>query len=142
MRDVMTAAGMLLVLGVPAWYVGSLLLRAAAFGWFVFAGVGLLLAGQGDQSPWAPVAFAGLGLGCWAAGHVLHRARRGMVGHPDRSARVLRTATASASRAARAPERGDARARPAALNRRCGDLSPGASDDASPSALAPTAHTV
>ena len=43
----------------------------------MFAGVGLLLAGQGDQSPWAPVAFAALGVGCWAAGHVLHRARRG-----------------------------------------------------------------
>ena len=51
MRDVMTAAGVLIVLGVPAWYVGSLLLRAAAFAWLVFAGVGLLLAGQGDQSP-------------------------------------------------------------------------------------------
>jgi hypothetical protein len=73
----MTAAGALLVLGTLARCVGSLLLRAAAFGWFVFAGVGLLLAGQGDQSPWAPVAFAALGAGCWAAGHVLHRARRG-----------------------------------------------------------------
>ena len=65
------------MLGVLACYVGSLLLRSAAFGWFVFVGVGLLLAGQGDQSPWAPVAFAGLGAGCWAAGHVLHRARLG-----------------------------------------------------------------
>ena len=43
----------------------------------VFAGVGLLLAGQGDQSPWAPTAFAALGAACRAAGHVLHRARRG-----------------------------------------------------------------
>jgi len=77
MRDVMTAAGVLLILATVVWYVGSLLLRLAAFGWFVFAGVGLLLAGQGDQSPWAPTAFAGLGVGCWAAGHVLHRARRG-----------------------------------------------------------------
>ena len=140
MRDVLTAAGVLLVLGVLARYVGSLLLRAAAFGWFVFAGVGLLLAGQGDQSPWAPVAFA-LGAGCWAAGNVPHRARRGWWA-TDRRARVLRTPTAPTARAARAPERGDARARPAALNRPCGDLSSRASDDASPSALAPTAHTV
>jgi hypothetical protein len=86
MRDVLTAAGVLLVLGVLAWYVGSVLLRLAAFGWFVFAGVGLLLAGRGDQSPWAPVAFAALGAGCWAAGHVLHRARRGW--WPPRSPRA------------------------------------------------------
>jgi hypothetical protein len=77
MRDVMTAAGVLLVLGTLARCVGMVLLRVAAFGWFVLAGVGLLLAGRGDQSPWAPVAFAALGAGCWAAGHVLHRARRG-----------------------------------------------------------------
>jgi hypothetical protein len=141
MRDVMTAAGVLLVLGVLAWYVGSLLLRAAAFGWFVFAGVGLLLAGQGDQSPWAPVAFAALGAGCWAAGHVPHRARRGWWATPMAAACSpdgYRATGASCPR----PERGDARARPAALKRPCGDLSPRALDDASPSALAPTAHTV
>jgi hypothetical protein len=67
----------LLVLGTLARYVGTVLLPVAAVGWLVFAGVGLLLAGQGDPSPWAPVAFAALGAGCWAAGHVLHRARRG-----------------------------------------------------------------
>jgi hypothetical protein len=77
MRDVMTAAGVLLVLGTLARYVGTVLLRVSAFGWFVFAGVGLLLAGQGGQSPWSPVALVALGAGCWAAGHVLHRARRG-----------------------------------------------------------------
>src|SRR5512132_3381918 len=82
MRDVMTAAGVLLILGTVVWYVGSALLRAAAFGWYVLAGVGLLLAGQGDHSPWAPVAFAGLGAECWAAGHVLHRARRGWWASP------------------------------------------------------------
>jgi hypothetical protein len=53
----------------------------------------LLLAGQGDQSPWAPVAFAGLGAECWAAGHVLHRARRGWWASPL-AARVLRTPAA------------------------------------------------
>jgi hypothetical protein len=64
MSDVLTATGVLLVLGVLAWYVGSVLLRLAAFAWSVFAGVGLLLAGQSDQSPWAPAAFGGLGAGC------------------------------------------------------------------------------
>ena len=64
----MTAAGVLLVLGVPLWYAGSVPLRVAAFGCVVFVGVGLLLAGHGDQSTWAPVAFAGLGGACWAAG--------------------------------------------------------------------------
>ncbi|MGZ8634308.1 MAG: hypothetical protein ACXWZZ_10720 [Solirubrobacteraceae bacterium] len=93
MRDVMTAAGVLLILGTVDWYAGSLLLRAAAFGWFMFAGVGLLLAGHGDHSPWAPVAFAGLGATCWAAGHVLHRARRGWWASPL-AARVLRTPAA------------------------------------------------
>ena len=83
MRDVITAAGMLSLLGVPAWYVGSVLLRVAALGWFVFAGVGLLLAGHGDQSPWP---FAGLGVGCWAAGHVLDRAPAD--GWPPRSLRA------------------------------------------------------
>ena len=78
-----TAAGMLSLLGVPAWYVGSVLLRVAALGWFVFAGVGLLLAGHGDQSPWP---FAGLGVGCWAAGHVLDRAPAD--GWPPRSLRA------------------------------------------------------
>jgi hypothetical protein len=29
------------------------MLRGAAFGWFVLAGVALLLAGHGDQSAWA-----------------------------------------------------------------------------------------
>jgi hypothetical protein len=67
----------LIVLGVPAWYAGSALLRIAAFGSFVFAGIGLLLAGHDDQSPWAAVAFAGFGVACWAAGHTLHRACRG-----------------------------------------------------------------
>jgi hypothetical protein len=81
----------------------------------VFAGVGLLLAGQGPQSPWAPVAFAGLGAGSWAARHVPHRARRGSWATPDDRARVLPAPTAPPARAARAPERGDARARPAAL---------------------------
>ena len=84
MRDVITAAGMLSLLGVPAWYVGSVLLRVAALGWFVFAGVGLLLAGHGDQSPWP---FAGLGVGCWAAGHVLDRAPAD--GWPPRSLRAF-----------------------------------------------------
>jgi hypothetical protein len=46
MRDVMTAGGVLLV---PARYAGSVMLRAAAFGWFVLAGVALLLAGHCDQ---------------------------------------------------------------------------------------------
>lgn len=76
MRDVLTAAGMLLVLGALAWYAGAVLLRLAAFGWFVFAGVGLVLAGQGGRSARAPVACAGLRVGCWAAGHV-HWVRRG-----------------------------------------------------------------
>jgi len=53
MRDVMTAGGVLLVLGVPARYAGSVMLRAAAFGWCVLAGVALLLAGHRDQSAWA-----------------------------------------------------------------------------------------
>ena len=39
----MTATGVLLALGVPAWCAGSALLRVATLGWFVFAGVGLLL---------------------------------------------------------------------------------------------------
>jgi hypothetical protein len=116
MRDVLTAAGVLLVLGVLAWYVGSVLLRLAAFGWFVFAGVGLLLAGRGDQSPWAPVAFAALGAGCWAAGHVLHRARRGWWATPM-AARVFSGRLPRRRRERPRPERGDARARPATLNR-------------------------
>ena len=105
MRDVMTAAGVLIVLGVPAWYVGSLLLRAAAFAWLVFAGVGLLLAGQGDPSPWAPVAFAALGVGCWAAGRVLHRARRGWWASPM-AARVLAGRLPRRYRDAPAPQAG------------------------------------
>jgi hypothetical protein len=141
MRDVMTAAGVLLVLGTPARYVGTLLLRAAAFAWFVFAGVGLLLAG-GERSE--SVGAGGLRR---PGRRLLGRRARGapsapgMVGHPNGRARVLRTPAAPPARAARAPERGRT-ARPAALNRPCGDLSPRASDDASPSALAPTAHTV
>jgi hypothetical protein len=88
MRDVMMAAGGAARAARAGLVRGSVLLRVAAFGWFVFAGVGLLLAGQGDQGPWAPVTFAGLGVGCWAAGHVLHRARRGWWATPM-AARVL-----------------------------------------------------
>jgi hypothetical protein len=90
--------------------VGSLLLRAAAFAWLVFAGVGLLLAGQGDQSPCAPTAFAALGAGCWAAGHMLHRARRGRWATPM-AARMYACRADTATH--RRPKRGLAPACPA-----------------------------
>jgi hypothetical protein len=97
----MTAAGVLLVLGVLAWYVGSVLLRAAAFGWFVSRR--RVAAGRtGDQSPWAPVAFAGLGVVLGRRARAAPNAPR-MVGHPDRRARVLRAPAAPPARAARAP---------------------------------------
>ena len=105
MRDVMTAAGVLLVLGTLARYVGSLLLRAAAFGWFVFAGVGLLLAGRairvrGRRWPSLP--------GRRLLGRRVRAASSApwMVGHPDRRARLRRTPAAPPARAARAPRAG------------------------------------
>ena len=107
----MTAAGVLLVLGTLAWYAGSVLLRAAAFGWFVFAGVGLLLAGHGDQSPWAPVTFAGLGGACWARRTRATPDAPQTVGHP----RLPHGSSPDASR--RAPER-QRTAGPAALTAR------------------------
>jgi hypothetical protein len=77
MADLLTALGIMLVLGVGAWYLGSLLLRVAAFWCFVGAGLLLLVAGQGDVSPWAGPALFGWGVSCWALAHCLHRVRRG-----------------------------------------------------------------
>ena len=105
MRDVTTAAGVLLVLGTLARYVGSLL-RAAAFGWFVFAGVGLLLAGGGRSEP---VGAGGLRRpGRRLLGRRVRAASSApwMVGHPDRRARLRRTPAAPPARAARAPRAG------------------------------------
>lgn len=60
-----------------AWYLGSLLLRVAAFWCFVGAGVLLLVAGEGDVSPWAGPALLAWGAACWVIGHCLLRLRRG-----------------------------------------------------------------
>ena len=116
MSDAMTATGVLLVLGTLAWYAGSALLRAAAFGWFVFAVVGLLLAGHGDQSPWAPVAFAGLGGACWAAGRALRRARRGRWATPS-GARVFSRRRPRCRRWRPAPRAGQLTGRPGRADR-------------------------
>jgi len=118
MRDVMTAAGVLLVLGTVAWYVGSLLLRLAAFGWFVFAGVGLLLAGQGDQSPWARRPSPAWASAAGPPGTSCTE-RAAMVGHPDGRARVRRTPAAPIPRRTGAPKRGLAPACPATPDARC-----------------------
>src|SRR5919108_3542372 len=52
MLELLTAIGAMFLLGVIAWYFGSLLLRVAAFWRFLGAGL-LLVACQGDISPWA-----------------------------------------------------------------------------------------
>ena len=77
MAELLTALGMMLVLGVGAWYLGSLLLRVAAFWCFVGAGLLLLVAGEGGVSPWAGPALFAWGAACWVLGHCLHRLRRG-----------------------------------------------------------------
>lgn len=51
MAELLTALGIMLVLGVGAWYLGSLLLRVAAFWCFVGAGVLLLVAGEATSAP-------------------------------------------------------------------------------------------
>lgn len=79
MAELLTAVGIMLALGVGAWYRGSLLLRVAAFWCFIGAGLLLLVAGQGDVSPWAGPALFGWGVACWALGHCLHR-RAAVVG--------------------------------------------------------------
>jgi hypothetical protein len=77
MAELLTAVGIMFVLGVGAWYLGSLLLRVAAFWCFVGAGLLLLVAGQRDVSVWAGPALFGWGVACWALAHCLHRLRRG-----------------------------------------------------------------
>jgi hypothetical protein len=47
MAELLTAVGVVVVLGVGAWYLGSLLLRVAAF--WCFVGAGLLLLDSGPQ---------------------------------------------------------------------------------------------
>lgn len=94
MRDVMTAAGVLLVVGVLAWYVGPLLLRLAAFGWFVFA---RRRAAAGRPRRPEPVGARGLRR---PRRRLLSRGPRPApsaprtVGLTDRRARVLRTPAA------------------------------------------------
>ena len=82
MAELLTALGIMLVLGVGAWYLGSLLLRVAAFWCFVGTGLLLLVAGQGDVSPWAGPSLFAWGTGCWTLGHALHRLRRGWWASP------------------------------------------------------------
>jgi hypothetical protein len=77
MTELLTAVGVMLVFGAGAWYVGPLLLRLATVGCFAGAGLLLLVAGQGDVSPWAGPALVGWGTACWALAHCLHRLRRG-----------------------------------------------------------------
>jgi hypothetical protein len=77
MTQLLIAVGLMFLLGAGAWYVGSLLLRLAAVGCFVGAGLLLLVAGQGDVSPWAGPALLGWGTACWTLAHCLHRLRHG-----------------------------------------------------------------
>src|SRR3954470_14588574 len=96
MGDLVTALGIVLVLVVGAWHVGSPLLRAAASCCFLGAGLLLLAAGQGDVSPWAAPAVFGWGTACWTLGHCLHLppTPRSVVLASGRQA-VLRAATAA-----------------------------------------------
>jgi hypothetical protein len=82
MLELLTAAGMVFLMGACAWYFGSLLLRVAAFWCFLGAGLLLLVAGQGDVSPWAGPALFAWGAACWTVGHGLHRLRRGWWASP------------------------------------------------------------
>jgi hypothetical protein len=77
MAELLTAAGIVFILAMGAWYLGSLLLRIAAFWCFVGAGLLLALSGQGDVSPWAGPAMVGWGMACWTVGQCLHRLRWG-----------------------------------------------------------------
>ena len=82
MLELLTAIGAMFLLGAIAWYFGSLLLRVAAFWCFIGAGLLLLVAGQGDVSPWAGPALFAWGAGCWTLGHALYRLRRGWWASP------------------------------------------------------------
>jgi hypothetical protein len=77
MSDLLTAAGIMLVLVMGAWHAGSPLPRVAASCCFLGAGLLLLAAGQGDLSPRTAPAVFGWGTACWTLGHCLHRLRRG-----------------------------------------------------------------
>jgi hypothetical protein len=77
MAELLTAAGIVFILAIAAWYLGSLLLRAAAVWCFVGAGLLLVLSGQGDVSPWAGPAMVGWGAACWTVGQWLYRLRWG-----------------------------------------------------------------
>jgi hypothetical protein len=77
MAELLTAAGIVFILALGGWYLGSLLLRIAAFWCYVGAGLLLVLAGQGDVSPWAGPALVGWGTVCWTLGQFLYRLRWG-----------------------------------------------------------------
>jgi hypothetical protein len=68
MAELLTAAGIVFILAIGAWYLGSALLRAAAAWCFVGAGLLLALSGQGDVSPWAGPAMMAWGMACWTLG--------------------------------------------------------------------------
>ena len=106
MTELLTAAGIVFIVAMSAWYLGSLLLRIAAFWCFVGAGLLLALSGQGDVSPWAGPAMVGWGTACWTTlGQCLYRLRWGCWLTTSRPA-VLATpaapASAGASRGAKA----------------------------------------
>ena len=67
---------MTLLIGVGAWYRGSLLLRVAAFWCFVGAGLLLLVSRPGDVSRWARPALFGCDVACGALRSACHQAPR------------------------------------------------------------------
>ncbi len=77
MAELLTATGIVFILAIGAWYLGSVLLRIAAFGCYIGTGLLLVLSGQGDVSPWAGPALMGWGTACWTLGQCLHRLRWG-----------------------------------------------------------------
>ena len=118
MAELLTALGIMLVLGVGAWYLGSLLLRVAAFWCFVGAGLLLLVAGEGDVSPWAGPALLAWGAACWVARPLPAPPAARLVALASRCPAVLRAAAAPASgdAAGRAPDGHRSRPRSAALS--------------------------
>lgn len=71
----------LVVIGLLVWFVGSLALRFAGWGWIAFGlavVIGGASSGEATLGTYALGLFnIGLGVTFWACGHALYRVRRG-----------------------------------------------------------------
>lgn len=77
MLELLNVLSILVAVAAAGWLVGVFLLRLICVSLTVFSIVTLLLAGQGEQDPLAPLGLGALAIAFWIAWQLLYRARYG-----------------------------------------------------------------